>query len=45
MSLITIEEYKEFIEEHPEMEQCYDPDAFTATQEDDFELWFSSYFN
>jgi len=24
MSLITIEEYKEFITEHPEMEQCYD---------------------
>jgi hypothetical protein len=24
MSLITIEEYKEFIDEHPEMEQFYD---------------------
>ena len=38
MSLITFEEYLEFIDKNPEMEQCYDfePEAldYTFTLED-----------
>jgi ATP-dependent helicase YprA (DUF1998 family) len=39
MSLISIEQFEEFIEEFPEMEQCYafryDSDTMDAFEEDD----------
>ena len=45
MSLISIEQFGEFAEDYPELAQCYDLSEFEATQDDDFENWFTTYFN
>ena len=49
MSLITIEQFDEFVEAYPEMEQCYDlrydSDIMDASDRDEFEHIFSQYFN
>ena len=49
MSLITIEQFDEFVDAYPEMEQCYDlrydSDIMDASDQDEFEHIFSQYFN
>ena len=50
MTVLTEAEFKEFIKEFPELEQCYDmsysdTDLMDAPDQDTFEAMFSQYFN
>ena len=43
MSLISLEEYKEFIAENPEMEQCYDFSGVTTSHSREaVDYWFEN---